>query len=133
MKTIALLLCLALSATTAAAAQFTMNVGHAQATTSPRHLSVEKFKTAVESRTNGGIAVTIHPAGQLGNENEMTDAVAMGVLEAVRGGALEYLPKITMLSLPLLADNVQQLHDLCYSDFVMDMLSSVESELLLPS
>ncbi len=128
MKTIALLLCLAISATTAAAAQFTMNVGHAQATTSPRHISVEKFKAAVESRTNGGITVTIHPAGQLGNENEMTDSVAMGVLEAVRGGALEYLPKITMLSLPLLADNVKQLHDLCYSDFVMDMLSSVEEQ-----
>lgn len=108
--------------------KFTMNVGHAQATTSPRHQSMEKFKAAVESRTNGGVSVTIFPAGQLGNENEMTDSVAMGVLESVRGGALEYLPKITALSLPLLADDVRQLHELCYSDFVMGMLSSVEEQ-----
>jgi C4-dicarboxylate-binding protein DctP len=112
----------------AATGKFVMNVGHAQATTSPRHVSLEKFKAAVESRTGGGVSVAIFPAGQLGNENEMTDSVAMGVLEAVRGGALEYLPKITMLSLPLLADNVRQMHDLCYSDFVMDMLSSVEDQ-----
>ncbi|MCC8166547.1 MAG: TRAP transporter substrate-binding protein [Planctomycetes bacterium] len=112
----------------APAKQFKMSVGHTQATTSPRHVSLEKFKEAVEARTNGGIAVAIFPAGQLGNENEMTDSVAMGVLEAVRGGALEYLPKITMLSLPLLADNVKQMHDLCYSDFVMDMLSGVEEQ-----
>lgn len=132
MIVIALTICLAACATSASAAtpakKFVMNVGHAQATTSPRHISMEKFKSAVESRTDGGISVKVYPAGQLGNENEMTDSVAMGVLEAVRGGALEYLPKITMLSLPLLADNVQQMHDLCYSDFVMDMLSSVEDQ-----
>ncbi len=112
----------------APAETFVMQVGHAQATTSPRHQSMETFKQAVESRTGGGVTVEIFPAGQLGNENEMTDAVLMGTLQAVRGGALEYLPQITMLSLPLLADNIEQVHALCYSDFVMNMLSSVEQD-----
>lgn len=107
---------------------FVMQIGHAQATTSPRHIATEAFKEAVETRTNGGVTIEIFPAGQLGDENEMTDAVAMGTLTSVRGGALEYLPQITMLSLPLLTDNVDQMHDLCYSDFVMDMLSSVEQD-----
>ena len=52
----------------------------------------------------------------------------MGTLQAVRGGDLEYLPQITMLSLPLLFDNIEEVHEVFYSDFVADKLTSVESE-----
>lgn len=120
--------------TTAAAAAaddgevYIMQLGHAQATTSPRHRSVELFKQMVEEKTNGHVKVEIFPAGQLGNETEMTEAVSMGTLQAVRGGELEYLPQITMLSLPMLCDSLEEVRTLCYSDFVSDMLSSVESE-----
>ena len=107
---------------------FTMQIGHAQATTSARHQSLLLFEKTVEERTNGGVQVEIYPAGQLGNETEMTEAVSMGMLQAVRGGELEYLPQITMLSLPMLCDNLEEVRTLCYSDFVKDMLSSVESE-----
>ncbi len=107
---------------------YTMQLGHAQATTSPRHRSVELFKKLVEERTDGHVKVEIFPAGQLGNETEMTEAVSMGTLQAVRGGELEYLPQITMLSLPMLCDTLEEARTLCYSDFVADMLSSVESE-----
>lgn len=107
---------------------YTMQLGHAQATTSPRHRSVELFKKLVEERTEGHVKVEIFPAGQLGNETEMTEAVSMGTLQAVRGGELEYLPQITMLSLPMLCDTLEEARTLCYSDFVANMLSSVESE-----
>lgn len=107
---------------------YTMQLGHAQATTSPRHRSCELFKEMVEEQTNGHVVVEIFPAGQLGNETEMTEAVSMGTLQAVRGGELEYLPQITMLSLPMICDDMEQVRTLCYSDFVSDMLSSVESE-----
>lgn len=107
---------------------YTMQVGHAQATTSPRHRSTELFKQLVEEKTNGHVKVEIFPAGQLGNETEMTEAVSMGTMQAVRGGELEYLPQITMLSLPMLCDNLDEVRTLCYSDFVSNMLSSVESE-----
>lgn len=121
------------AADTAAAAPsagetFTMQVGHAQATTSARHQSLLLFEKTVEEKTGGGVQVEIFPAGQLGNETEMTEAVSMGTLQAVRGGELEYLPQITMLSLPMLCDSLEEVRKLCYSDFVKDMLSSVESE-----
>ena len=107
---------------------FTMQVGHAQATTSARHQSLLLFEKTVEEKTGGGVQVEIYPAGQLGNETEMTEAVSMGTLQAVRGGELEYLPQITMLSLPMLCDSLEEVRTLCYSDFVKNMLSSVETE-----
>lgn len=116
------------TAAPAAGETFTMQIGHAQATTSARHQSLLLFEKTVEEKTGGGVQVEIFPAGQLGNETEMTEAVSMGTLQAVRGGELEYLPQITMLSLPMLCDNLEEVRKLCYSDFVKDMLSSVESE-----
>lgn len=107
---------------------YTMQIGHAQATTSPRHRSTELFKELVEEKTDGHVQVEIFPAGQLGNETEMTEAVSLGTLQAVRGGELEYLPQITMLSLPMLCDTLEEARTLCYSDFVSNMLSSVETE-----
>lgn len=107
---------------------FTMQIGHAQATTSARHQSLLLFEKMVEEKTGGGVQVEIFPAGQLGNETEMTEAVSMGTLQAVRGGELEYLPQITMLSLPMLCDDLEEVRTLCYSDFVKDMLSDVESQ-----
>jgi C4-dicarboxylate-binding protein DctP len=72
--------------------------------------------------------VEIFPSGQLGDETQMTESVAMGTLQAVRGGDQSYLPQSMMLSLPMLADNMEQVHALCYSDFTENMLSSIESE-----
>lgn len=107
---------------------YTMRVGHAQSTESPRHRSLEKFKEEVESKTDGKVVVEIYPDGELGDETEMTVAVSEGELEAVRGGDLEFVPKTTMLGLPMIADNIEQARKLCYSDFVADMLSSAEED-----
>ncbi len=107
---------------------FQMRIGHAQSEISPRHRSLLVFKEMVEEKTNGGVRVEIFPAGELGNENEMTVAVSEGTLEAVRGGDLEFVPKTDMLGLPMIADNLEQARTLCYSDMVAEMLSSVEKD-----
>ena len=70
----------------------------------------------------------IYPDGQLGDETEMTVAVSEGRLEAVRGGDLDFVPMSQLLGLPMIADDLEQARELCYSDFVADMLSSVESD-----
>ena len=107
---------------------YTMRVGHAQSVESPRHRSLEKFKEDVEAKTDGKVIVEIYPEGELGDETEMTVAVSEGELEAVRGGDLEFVPKTTMLGLPMIADNIEQARKLCYSDFVANMLSSAEDD-----
>ena len=105
---------------------FTMRIGHAQSEESPRHRSLALFKEQVEKRTGGKVKVEIFPDGKLGDETEMTVAVSEGRLEAVRGGDLEFVPKITMLGLPMVADTLADARKLCYSGFVADMLSVVE-------
>lgn len=111
-----------------AAGQFVMRVGHVQTKASPRHRSLLKFKEEVEDKTNGKIKVEIYPNGMLGGETEMTDMVENGELEAVRGGDLEYVPKSTMLGLPMIADNIEEARKLCSSDLVKDMLVTAESD-----
>ena len=90
MKKLSLILvvCMILCALTSVAMgeTYTLQLGHAQSTTSARHQSCLLFEKLVEEQTNGDIQVEIFPAGQLGNETEMTEAVAMGILQAVRGG-----------------------------------------------
>lgn len=122
---VCMLLCMLTGA--AMAETYTLQLGHAQSTDSARHQSCLLFEKMIEEKTNGDIQVEIFPAGQLGNETEMTEAVAMGILQAVRGGDLEYLPEITALSLPMLCDNLEQVTALCNSDFVKGMLSSMET------
>lgn len=107
---------------------FIMQLGHGQSTTSPRHRTCEMFKEMVEERTNGHVQVEIFPAGQLGNETEMTEAVSMGTLQAIRGGRSDYLPQITLLALPMVCDSMEDVRKVCSSDFVADMLSTVEAE-----
>ncbi len=107
---------------------YIMQMGHGQSTTSPRHRTCELFKEMVEERTNGHVLVELFPAGQLGNETEMTEAVSMGSLQAIRGGRSDYLPQITLLALPMVCDSLEDVHKVCNSDFVADMLSTVEAE-----
>ncbi|MCR4763211.1 MAG: TRAP transporter substrate-binding protein [Lachnospiraceae bacterium] len=103
-----------------------MRIGHAQTEQSPRHRSLLSFQKNVQERTNGGIVVEIYPNGQLGDETSMTVDVSNGLLEAVRGGDLEFLPETGALSLPMLADTIEEARELCYSDYVSEMLSTVE-------
>ena len=107
---------------------YVMRIGHAQTETSPRHRSLECFKKKVEKETDQKVVVEIYPNGEKGNETEMTEAVSSGDLEAVRGGDLEYVPKTTMLGLPMIADNLEQARKLCYSDFVKQLLSTAETD-----
>ena len=112
----------------AAGGVYTMRIGHAQSEDSARHRTLLMFEQEVERRTDGKVQVEIYPNGVLGGETEMTDMVEWGDLEAVRGGDLEYVPKTTMLGLPMIADDLEQARKLCYSDFVRDMFSTAETD-----
>lgn len=106
---------------------YTMHIGHAQTTESPRHRSLLLFKDQVESRTDGKVRVDIFPNGVVGDETAMTVSVSEGKLEAVRGGDLEFVPKSMLLGLPMIADTLADARKLCYSDFVKGMLNAAEA------
>ena len=85
--------------------RYVMRIGHAQTEESPRHRSLLLFKEQVEANTGGMVTV--------------------------RGGDLEFVPKITLLGLPLIADTLSDARRLCYSDFVRNMLGDAETRGML--
>lgn len=107
---------------------YTMQIAHAQPTTNPRHISLEHFKKIVEERTDGAIKVELYPAGQLGTEKEMLEQVCSGVIQGMRGGQMDFVPKLLVFTLPFLCENSEQVTRLMNSDLAMDICSSSKKD-----
>ncbi|MEF2558937.1 TRAP transporter substrate-binding protein [Aurantimonas sp. C2-5-R2] len=52
----------------------------------PVTLASQRFKELVEERSNGNVAVTVYPGGQLGGEIELQDQVALGTIQMANIG-----------------------------------------------
>ena len=75
------------------------------------------FKEELEKRTGGRIAVENYFSGTLGNEREMMDMVATGVLQGTRGGLfVDANPKFVLFMLPFLVDDWDQASRLVNSE-----------------
>jgi len=72
---------------------------------SAQHLAAEKFKAAVESKTNGEIMVKLFPSNALGNDVEATQQMQFG---AIQGGIIptaklsNFVPSLQLIDLPFL-------------------------------
>lgn len=107
---------------------YTMQIGHAQPTTNPRHISLLEFEKMVEEKTKGGLQVEIFPAGQLGSEKEMLESVKMGTIQSLRGGQMDFLPKMLAFTLPFLAENTATLEKLLSSDFAKKVCEDAKKD-----
>ena len=76
------------------------------------------FKRELEKRSKGRIKVENYFSGVLGNERQLMDMVATGVLEGTRGGFYtDANPKYSLFELPFLTADWDELLRLIYSDF----------------
>jgi tripartite ATP-independent transporter DctP family solute receptor len=72
---------------------------------SAQHMAAEKFKTAVEAKTNGEILVKLFPSNALGNDVEATQQMQFG---AIQGGIIptaklsNFVPALQLIDLPFL-------------------------------
>ncbi|MGD1822239.1 MAG: TRAP transporter substrate-binding protein [Pleomorphochaeta sp.] len=107
---------------------YTMQIAHAQPTTNPRHISLEHFKEIVEERTDGAIKVELYPAGQLGTEKEMLEQVCSGVIQGMRGGQMDFVPKLLVFTLPFLCEDSEQVTRLMNSELAKDICSSSKDD-----
>jgi C4-dicarboxylate-binding protein DctP len=90
-----------------AAAAVVMRIGHAQPVGHPRHESLLRFKALVEQRSGGAVRVDVFPAGQLGDEGAMLDAVKRGDLQGTRSGLFERVsPRLLVYTMPFLFDSL---------------------------
>ena len=95
----------------AGASRLTFRLAHPLAVTHPRHLASERFAELVRQRTDGRVEITIYPAGQLGDEIELGEAVQIGAVDfAVIGGPIftNWVPQYAVFGLPFLFGSYEE-------------------------
>ncbi len=107
---------------------YTMQIAHAQPTTNPRHISLQYFKEIVEERSNGAIKVELYPSGQLGTEKEMLEQVCTGVIQGMRGGQMDFVPKLLVFTLPFLCETSEQVTRLMNSELAKEIGASSKKD-----
>ena len=87
-----------------------------------RSQSMLFFKEELEKRSGGRISVDLYLGGVLGNERELMDFVATGVLQGTRGGFFaDANPEFNLFTLPFLVDDWDQAIRLVNSDFTKEV------------
>ena len=88
------------------AADFTLNVNTALATSDPLYAGLESFKAGVEKRTDGKVEIRIFPGSQLGKDEDVLEQARAGanVAVVVDGGRLAvFVKEFGILGGPFLA------------------------------
>lgn len=92
-------------AMSASAAEFTFKFAHIAPLVHADHRAALHFKDYVESKSNGRIEVSVHPAGQLGGERAMIEGVQLGTIEMgffTAAVLTNFVPQIAVTNLPFI-------------------------------
>ena len=101
---------------------FVFRYGHSQPPQAPRSQSMLFFKDTLERKAGGRVQVENYFSGTLGNEREMMDMVATGVLQGTRGGLfIDANPKFVLFMLPFLVEDWDQAIRLVNSDLAREI------------
>lgn len=109
----------------AQAQTYTMTLAHVLSDSSPYQVILEEFKSLVEERSGGDIAVEIQCCGQAGNETRAIQSMRTGILTGgfVGGSTLEnVVPAYRVLSLPYLFEDKAQAYEILQSEMGREML-----------
>lgn len=85
--------------------EHTIGFGIGLAESSPQYISVEHFAEILDQRTDGRLQVDIFPNSQVGDDNEMMDALQSGNLEMTypsTSPAATLVPELAVFDLPFL-------------------------------
>ncbi|WP_158738121.1 TRAP transporter substrate-binding protein [Alteribacillus sp. YIM 98480] len=111
--------------------EITMEIGHTLSAESPRHEILEMFKEEVEEKTDNEIAVNIYPSNQLGDNNQLMQAVPLGNVEAAVqptaffGGVQE---KLNIVDLPFVWKDMNHIGEVLGGDTGEKILSTLGEE-----
>jgi len=96
---------------------FVFRYAHSQSINAPRSQSMVYFEQELEQRSSGRVQVETYFSATLGNERELMDMVATGVLQGTRGGLFaDANPKFVIFMLPFIVDDWEQAIRLGNSD-----------------
>ena len=107
---------------------YTLKVGHASTTEATRHKALLTFKDYVEKESNGRLVIEIYPAGTLGNENDMIEAMKLGTLEMFVGGVFaSQSPMLEIYLMPFFFPTQADLMKVSHSDLGKRIMKSAEN------
>lgn len=112
-----------------AEAQTTLRFAHTQPVSDTHHTAALHFAERVEELTNGEIIVTVHPAGELGNDPAILEGVRLGTIDIGQTGNPFYTrfePKLNVLDLPYLFESYDHVYKAIDGDIGRDLLASLE-------
>ncbi|PWJ17060.1 TRAP transporter substrate-binding protein [Jannaschia seohaensis] len=118
-----------LGAGAAQAQTYEMTLAHVLSDQSPYQVILEEFKSLVEERSGGDIAVEVQCCGQAGNEGRAIQSMRTGILTGgmVGGSTLEtVVPAYRVLSLPYLFEDKSQAYEILQSEMGREMLDLLD-------
>ncbi len=111
---------------------FELKLGHIMTPEHPNGLGAEKFAELVEEKTGGNVKVSVFPSSQLGNEKDIFDAVAMGMVDfAILGygePAKRYAPTL-IFDAPFLAEDREHLVRIFNDSIVQEIFDDMAAEI----
>ncbi len=101
-------------ATVFAADKIILRLGHNGNAQHMTHTAFSKFKEVIEAETKGAIEAQIFPNGQLGSEEQASQMVKLGTLDAsgasFGGGLAPFVPEIELFNLPFMFRDKAHFH-----------------------
>jgi TRAP-type transport system periplasmic protein len=124
--------CLAVSA---AQAEVRLRVAHTLSTTDTHHLAALKLKELVEAATKGELRVSVHPAGELGNDPALLEGIRLGTIDAAFTGNPFYTrfePKLNVIDLPYLFKDNEHVYRVIDGPIGQELLAGLERHRMKP-
>lgn len=112
-----------------ARAETTLRFAHTQPTSDTHHAAAEHFAEIVKERTGGELVVSVHPAGEFGNDPALLEGVRLGSIEIAQTGNPFYTrfePKLNVLDLPFLFSGFDHVYQTIDGEIGQELLGELE-------
>jgi C4-dicarboxylate-binding protein DctP len=113
----------------------TIRLSHVVAGDTPKGLALERFRTLVEERSQGGIRIAIFPQGQLYGDHDEMQALQLGAVDMLAPSLSKFgpigFPEFELFDLPFLFDNVDTVRRLTRGDVGQRLLQGLQRQRLL--
>ncbi len=111
------------------AAEIELRFAHTQPTSDTHHLATEWFAERVAELTDGRVGISIHPAGELGNDPTILEGVRLGTIDIGQTGNPFYTrfePKLNVLDLPYLFADYDHVYRVVDGEIGDSLLAELE-------
>lgn len=119
----------ALALAVPAVAQVKFRLAHTLPAADAHHLAAQRMADLVRAKTNGGVEITVFPAGTLGNDPAILEGVRIGSVDmAIAGNPFytSFAPRFNALDLPFLFADYAHVDRVLDGDVGRDLMKDLE-------